>query len=240
MPYLERRRQFECRLTPDRALTTLEEAEAFLDDRGLLTLMPDSALPSLFGACHEPPYKPGSRGFGLWPATKYPWGVELAERRLRTKLHRGKGLFLSEEVAALADPLCRDELARADEGEHGPEAQRLVRRLAELGPALPEELETDRRTRERLERLGATVSRPVLVEGRYTSELARWDQLRPTLPSGSEPQSALEELLLAGVRAAVVAPEREAAGWFSWRANLAQLVEEGRLVRPEPGVVCLP
>jgi hypothetical protein len=240
MPELEHRRQFECRLTPDRALETLDEAEAFLDDRGLLTLMPDSALPSLFGACHEPPYKPGSRGFGLWPATKYPWGVELAERRLRTKLHRGKGLFLAEEVATLADPLCREELARADEGAHGAEAQRVVRRLAELGPALPEELETDRGTRERLERVGAIVSRPVLVEGRYTSELARWDQLRPNLPRGTEPQRALEELVLAGVRAAVMAPEREAAGWFSWRADVARLVEEGRLVRPAPGLVCLP
>jgi hypothetical protein len=240
MPELERRRQFECRLTPDRALETLDEAEAFLDDRGLLTLMPDSALPSLFGACHEPPYKPGSRGFGLWPATRYPWGVELAERRLRTKLHRGTGLFLSEAVAALADTLCREELARADEGAHGAEAERVVRRLAELGPALPEELETDRRTRERLERVGAIVSRPILVEGRYTSELARWDQLRPNPLSGTDPQSALEELVLAGVRAAVVAPEREAARWFSWRADVARLVEEGRLVRPEPGLVCLP
>jgi hypothetical protein len=240
MSKLEHRRQIECRLTPDRALETLDEAEAFLDDRGLLTLMPDSALPSLFGACHEPPYKPGSRGFGLWPATKYPWGVELAERRLRTKLHRGKGLFLSEKVAALADPLCREALARADEGAHGPEAQRLVRRLAELGPALPEELETDRRTRDRLERVGAVVSRPVLVEGQYTSELARWDQLRPKPPSGSEPQRALTELVLAGVRAAVVAPEREAAGWFSWRADVTRLVEDGRLVRPEPRLVCLP
>jgi hypothetical protein len=236
MPELERRRQCECRLTPDRALATLEEAESFLDDRGLLTLMPDSALPSLFGACHEPPYKPGSRGFGLWPATKWPWGVELAERRLRTKLHCGKGLFLSEDIAALADPLCREELARAEEGAHGPDAERLVRRLAELGPALPEELETDRRTRDRLERVGAIVSRPVLVDGGYTSELLRWDQLRPKAECGR----ALDDLVVAGVRAAVVAPEREAAGWFSWRADVARLVEEGRLARPQPGLVCLP
>jgi hypothetical protein len=235
MHELESRRQSECRLTADRALQTLDEAEAFLRDRGLLTLMPDSALPSVFGACHEPPYKPGSRGFGLWPATKYPWGVELAERCLRTKLHRGKGLFLSGEAAALADPLCREELARADDGGHGPDAQRLVERLAELGPALPEELDADRRTRERLERLGAIVSRPVLAGSGYTSELARWDQVRPEPSPGG-----LDELVVAGVRAAVLAPEREAAGWFSWRADVARLVDEGRLARPAPGLVCLP
>ena len=236
---LEKARRFECRLTPDRALESLDEAEAFLSDRGLLTLMADSALPSLFGACHEEPYKPGSRGFGLWPRTKYPWGVELAARCTRTKLHRGKGLFLSGETAALADPLCRGELARADEGGHGPEAQRLVALLAELGPALPEELDAERRTRERLERVGAIVSRPVLIDDRYTSELARWDQLFPKPPRGSEPRG-LDELIVAGVRAAVVAPEREAAGWFTWRADVTRLVDEGRLTQPEPGWVCVP
>jgi hypothetical protein len=232
---LEERRRVECRLTPDLALETLDEAEAFLVNRGLLTLMPDCALPSLFGACHEEPYKPGSRGFGLWPKTKYPWGVELATRCIRTKLHRGKGLFMSSEAASLADTLCRAELARAEEGSHGPEAKRVVELLAELGPALPEELEADRRTRERLERVGALVTRPVLVEGGYTSEVARWDQVRPEPSPGG-----LDELVVAGVRAAVVAPEREAARWFSWRADVARLVEEGRLARPEPGWVCLP
>ena len=235
MHKLERRRKRECRLEADRALRTLDEAEAYLRDRGLLTLMPDSALPSLFGACHEPPYKPGSKGFGLWPATKWPWGLALAERCLRTKLHRGKGLFLSDETARLADPLCRAELRRAEDGAHGPEAQRLVERLAELGPALPEELDTDRRTRDRLERVGAVVSRPVLVGSGYTSELARWDQVRPDPAPGG-----LDELVVAGVRAAVVAPEREAAGWFAWRADVARLVEEGRLARPGRGLVCLP
>jgi hypothetical protein len=90
MPELEERRRVECRLTPDRALESLDEADEFLRDRGPLTLMPDCALPSLFGACHEEAYRPGSSGFGLWPKTKYPWGVELAARCLRTRLHKGR------------------------------------------------------------------------------------------------------------------------------------------------------
>ena len=66
MEELAERRAIACRLSPDRALlVTLEEAEAFLLERGLLTLTSsDSALPSLFGACHEEPYAPGVRGFG--------------------------------------------------------------------------------------------------------------------------------------------------------------------------------
>ena len=234
---LLRQRELDCRLTPDLALETLDEAEAFLRDRGLLTLMPDCSLPSLFGACHEEPYKPGSSGFGLWPRTKYPWAFELSARCVRTKLHRGKGLFLSDDLVAVVDPLCRAELARAEEGHFGAEAQQAVERLAQIGPALPEELELGRRTRERLERVGAVVSRSVWIEPReLSSELRRWDQIRP------EPATTggLDELVIAGVRAAVVAAEREAGRWFSWPADVARLVDEGRLVRPAPGWVAIP
>jgi hypothetical protein len=55
-------RAFRCRLVPERALRSVEEAEGFLRDRGLLTRTPDSALPSLYEACHEDPYKPGRPG----------------------------------------------------------------------------------------------------------------------------------------------------------------------------------
>ena len=66
LPELVRERERACRLVPALALGTLDEAEEFLRSRGLLTRTADSALPSLFEACHEEPYKPGSRGFGLW------------------------------------------------------------------------------------------------------------------------------------------------------------------------------
>jgi len=91
---LRERRGFECRLAPDRALRTIDDAEGFLHDRGLLTRTTDCALPSLYEACHEDPYQPGSPGFGTWPATKWPWFGELAGRGyLATGVHRGKNLY---------------------------------------------------------------------------------------------------------------------------------------------------
>ena len=50
----------------------------------------------------------------------------------------------------------------------------------------------------------------------------------------------LAELVVAAVRAAVVAPEDEVPRWFSWRWYweddlLDRLVGEGRLERPEDG-----
>jgi hypothetical protein len=233
---LEARRAFECRLTPDRALETVDDATAFLDDRGLLTLTPDCALPSLFGACHEEPYS-DAPGFGQWPKTKYWWPT--AWGALGTRLHKGKGLYLSAEVAALADPLCRAELARAEAGEHGEEAAAVVRHLAESGPSLVEELREevglDKKTRARLERVGAILHKGVRLENphRHTSELRRWDQ---AVDAAEPVEDPLRELVVAGVRAAVLAPEREALRWFSWTSP-AEVLDDERLTRPAPGWV---
>src|SRR5919201_5117194 len=93
---LRERRAYECRLTPDRALQTLDEAAAFVRDRGILTRTADCALPSLHEACHEEPYRPGAGGFGEWPRTKWQWFGRLAERPGLTalKVHRGKHLLV--------------------------------------------------------------------------------------------------------------------------------------------------
>jgi hypothetical protein len=247
---LEHRRAVACRVLPERALGTIDEAEEFLLDRGMLTLMPDCSLPSLFGACHEEPYKPGGRGFAGWPRTKWWWGGALAARPgiFSVRLHAGKGLFLTEKTAAFADPLCRAELADADDGGGGPAAQRLVRHLAEAGPAAIEELEEElglhskelRGLRARLERVGAVVAMDLRVEKeggghRHTSELYRWDHV---FPEPSQGPGGLDELVVAGVAAAVLAPEREARSWFSWRAStkvIDALVAQDRLERPAPG-----
>src|SRR6266705_1464984 len=108
---LEERRAYDCRLTPDRALETLDAAEEFLVDRGLLTRTADSALPSLFEACHEEPYAPTSPGFGQWPRTKFPWFGELGARGYPIlAIHRGKSILLTPELTRIVDPICRAEI----------------------------------------------------------------------------------------------------------------------------------
>jgi hypothetical protein len=206
-------------------------------------------LPSLFGACHEEPYDPGGRGFATWPKTKWWWGGALAAQPgvFAVRLHRGKGLFLTEETAAFADPLCRAELAHADEGNHGSEEQRLVRHLAEGGPAAVEELKDElgftakelRTLRTRLERIGAVVAMALRVDAksghRHTSELYRWDQI---FPAPAKQSGGLGDLVVAGIRGAVVTPEHEVRSWFSWpvtRTDVDDLVEAHRIVRPAPG-----
>jgi hypothetical protein len=242
---LEEQRAFECRLTPDRALDTLDEAEEFLRDRNLLTRTTDSALPSLFEACHEEPYARDSPGFGQWPATKFRWFGELGARgHLILAIHCGKSLLVTDEIAKLLDPICRAELARMEAAEEG--WARLLRHLADAGPSELEDLQTElaltpkelKSLRHPLERCGAIVARSTVYEEphRHTSVLARWDQAHPKRSGASDMRQALGDLVCAGVRAAVVAPERESARWFSWRwywddGILDELVAAGRLVR---------
>ncbi|HTT52175.1 MAG TPA: hypothetical protein VMH35_12310 [Streptosporangiaceae bacterium] len=245
---LRERRARGCRLSPDRALGSLDEAEAFLRDRGMLTRTTDCALPSLYEACHEEAYQPGGRGFATWPATKWPWFGELADRGyLVTAVHRGKNLLVSHEVARLLDPICRAEIQRMHEADRG--WARLLDHLAAAGPSsvddLPLELGLKRQElralRAPLERCGAVVARSELVtagEGhRHSSELARWDQVSPVAsPVPDDPRRALAALTEAGVRAAVVVPEAELRRWFSWSwywddAMVGDLVRAGRLRR---------
>jgi hypothetical protein len=250
---LRERRTFECRLAPDRALRTMAEAEAFLRGRGLLTRTADCALPSLYEACHEAPYKPGSPGFAAWPATKWPWFGELAGRGyLITAVHRGKNLLVSGEVAGLLDPICRAEISRMRAADRG--WGRLLDHLAAAGPSSIDDLRVELRLKRQelaalrspLERCGAIVSRSLQVtaggEHAHSSELARWDQAYPgTGDADPDPGGALGALVVAGVRAAVVAPERELRRWFSWQwywtdALVDDLVRDGRLRRADDQV----
>ncbi len=247
---LRERRARECRLTPDRALRSLDEAEEFLRDRGLLTRTTDSALPSLYEACHEEAYKPGSGGFGDWPRTKWPWFGDLAERgHVVVAVHRGKNLLVTDEVAGLLDPICRAEIERMRAAD--PEWDRLLDHLATAGPSNIEDLrvELDLKPKELkglrapLERCGAIVARSLSVtagEGHaHSSELARWDHVHSgpgDVDVHLHLHHAFQELLLAGVRAAVVAHEGELKRWFSWQwywddALVEDLVRDGRLRR---------
>ncbi|HTZ92044.1 MAG TPA: hypothetical protein VMB74_06600 [Streptosporangiaceae bacterium] len=256
LPALVRRRDYECRLTPDRALDSLSEAHAFLQDRGLLTRTADCALPSLYAACHEEPIQVGGRGFASWPATKWPWAHQLAELPgvLSLDVHQGKTMLLWDDVAALADPVCRAELARMGAADAG--CAKLLAHLASSGPSLADDVEVElgltrkafKALRLPLQRCGAIVARSVVLPARsgeghiHRSELARWDQVYPR-PSGLP----LDMVALMGrtLRAAVLAPEKDLVRWFSWRsllpADLAgQLLERGLATRPAPGWLAAP
>jgi hypothetical protein len=239
---LEEWRAHELRLTPDRALESLDETAEFLRSRGLLTRTPDSALPSFFGACHEEPYLAGRGGFAEWPATKYPWYFDLAKRPgvHELRIHNGKSILLTDETLALADPILRDELARVERAD--PDWTRVLAHLADAGPSTPEDIRVELELKPKDVKL---LLSPLLRVGaivRRDEEYLRYDQAYPDPSAGG----GLDELVVAAVRAAVVAPEAEIGRrWFSWRRLFEpdlvdRLVAAGRLERPARGFVTAP
>jgi hypothetical protein len=253
---LRARRDYECRLAPDRALETFADAQDFLRDRGLLTRTPDCALPSLYEACHEDPYQPGGRGFASWPATKWPWAHELSELPdvHSLDIHRGKTMLLSDELMSLVDPVCREELARMERADPG--WAKVLSHLADTGPSVADDVEVElglkhkelRSLRSPLQRCGALVARSIVLPAEsgdghvHRSELARFDQAYPQ-PSGKPLD--IVALMGAALRAAVLAPDKDLVRWFSWRwllpADLVeQLIDRGLAVRPAGGWLAAP
>jgi hypothetical protein len=247
-------RDRQCRLSPEWALATLDEAAEFLRDRGLLTLMADSWLPSLFEACHEEPYSSHARGFGGWPKTRWVWAGQLASRPdvVTTRLHRGKLLYVSAELEPLLAAVCRKSAADAADGALGSDAARLMAVLAQ-GPVLQERIYvpglSDKAVRQAckaLERAGAIFTEEVRLESRpgghlHSLRLMRADQHERRGPRAAVSfELALDEFLLSAVHAAVVAPMRDALRWFTWpvgQDTIDRLIESGRLVQPEAGWV---
>jgi hypothetical protein len=228
-------RAHRLRLTPDRALDVLDDAVAFVRDRGVVTLTGCCSLPSLFVACHEEPHSPGKAGYGQYPKTRWWWPNALADvDGLRAaKVHRGKTVLLSRDATDVVDAIGRWEAARATG-----EAARVLEHLHAAGPSRTDELKlelaVDRRAWEGLERSGAVIARPVEVETangghRHLKELR-------SLVDGPEraPDDALVDLLRLGVGAAVVVPAREVRRWWSWDITddaIDAAVEAGAVVR---------
>jgi hypothetical protein len=226
---LEARRIQACRLDPVIALDEFGDAVAFVEDRGLLTLTPCCSLPSLFGACHEEAHSPGKPGYGQYPKTRWWWDGALAatEGVLAAKIHNGKTLYLAARLVNLLDPLCRSEIGRAEADHYGTDAGRVARHLGSAGPCTTDDLKVElgldarryQRARRILERRGVLIARHITVDTgggghRHLSELTRWDQLVDT-EADHVPETALDDLLVAVVEAAVVVPTSDAQRAFT-------------------------
>ena len=219
----------------------------------MLTRVRDCYLPSLYEACHEEPYAPGRGGFGSWPRTKWWWVGALERPGIHMlKVHRGKNLLVTSEVAAAARPAlpCRAGARR------GARRRRCAaaappgrgRALAARGPAARAGLDPKRlrALRAQLEAPGALVGRQLVIYTdagghQHTSELARWDQVFPEPPAGA---GGLAELVVGGRARGRRDARADVGAWFhrGWGSavdHVDALVAGGRLERPEPGWIAV-
>jgi hypothetical protein len=251
---LRERRKSECRLTPDGALRSIDDAEAFLRDRDsharptrrcrALRGVPRGGVPPRKRrlrrqAAHEVALV--RRGRRAWsPRRRRPSRQEPAlsiEARTRSSRTGPPASWIRSAVLSSTGCAPRPRLATPARPSRRSRPPSTVDDL-QLEPGLkPRELKSLGAPRERC---GAVVSRSGGVTAGsghwHSSELARWDQVHTGIRDvGVHLHHALGELLVAGNPAAVVAPEAELERWFSRRWECGQwLVDElvhGRLRR---------
>jgi hypothetical protein len=188
------------------------------------------------------------------PADKWWWPGALAELPgvRRTKLLRGKVLLMDIGLFDSIAPLCLTELARAEAGAYGIDAQLLVACLDQQGPSILAQLKGTlgfptramARIRHQLESVGAVISQDVELPAAngghlHTSRLLRADQAAPDTSGGTDVSQAHRRLISAAVQAAVVAPRDEVERWFAWPARevIDELVREAALHVPARGLL---
>ena len=208
----------------------------------MLARTSDSALPSLYEACHEEAYaaaaataspagpRPGGPGSASSPAAatlprraprQEPAGQPGDRGAARPDLPRPRptGCAPRTRLAAAARPPRR--------GRPVPR-RRPARRAWPRAPGT-QGAQVIRSSAAALSSPGRSPCPPAArrhAAGGHThsTELARWDQAYPagascraaSAASPSDPSGALGDLVVAAVRAAVIAPESEVRRWFSW------------------------
>jgi hypothetical protein len=216
-------RNYAHRRKPNRALTTLDEAIAFVRKIGIVLRSPDPYLPSLFGAAQGEPFKPGTSGFGSWPAHAWWWDREISALPdiVTLKLIRGQTTFAAMRVCPAIDAWVRGR-----KPERFDEFQReLIAELRDRGPTPSRELNVVRsrgragrkllrKARERLERRALLIGRPT-IHGEHLHDvlLELWET---RFPKPLTRARGIEPLLLACLKAAVgPVPVNEVERWLS-------------------------
>jgi hypothetical protein len=238
------------RLTPDRALVDLEDAAGFVAEMGVVLQAPDPLLPSLFAAAQGAPARPGTGGFGDWPAHAWWWAGALGERPdiLSCKVLLGKRTLVHRSCWPALDAAVRDREAIE------PAEAALVDALRRLGEVSAEALRDAvglggpagkarfQRTLLALERRGRVIGRAALVDGHHhVSLVCLWEQRFPERLDETLPRTV--DAFLARVLAAAGPfpeggpPERDVVRWFGWpgeesAAALGRL--SGGVPRPLP------
>ncbi len=236
------------RLHPSRPIRDVRGAVAFIRDRRIVLSTGNSSLPSLAEAIAGRPLR-GSwmanpEGFRIYNILKK---VYASRRIFSAPLILGKETLLDVSlgphmVRIAADPRRREAVI----SRLPPLAQRLLKQVEEEGELQMDRLAVPtapgRKARLLLERELLVVSRDLHTErGYHTAVVMPWSTSTDAARFARRAkhltyEQACDALVLTGVRAAVIAPEREVRRWFVFGGERVQLLlDAGRLKRLRAG-----
>lgn len=232
------------RLEPSRPLRDLRAVIAFIAERGIVLSTGRSSLPMLAEAIAGRPLR------GSWMA--HPEAHRIY--RILGRIHTHEDVFAAPLILA-KETLIHASLAPAVQRMAADQARRarVRRQLPPLARRLLNHVESDgqvrmdrwdastdqaRKARLLLERELMVVSKNLHTEhGYHTSIVMPWSRSRLSERFSEDAQNlnleqAVDTMLLAAVRSAVVAPEREMRRWLATGADrIAALLAQGRLAR---------
>lgn len=231
------------RLEPSRPIRTGPGAASFIRERRVVMCEGSSSLPVLTHAIA------GRDIRGSWMADPEVhriyrvWNKIPADAYVQVRLVEGKWVMVVPELGPHIDRIASDparrERARAD---LPPLARRLLDEVERAGTLRMDRWDVPtkqaRPARLLLDRLLLTASGGMHTEGGYhTAVVVGWADSSVSKRFASDSRwisydDAIDEVIRASMRAAVVAPEREVRRWFPFGLDrLRSLVERGDLVQ---------
>jgi len=238
------------RLKPSRPIRDARVALAFIKDWRIVLSTGHSSLPSLAEAIA------GRQLRGSWMANPEVFGiykilgtVSRSAAVLSAPLVLGKETFLDASLAPAVARIAGDATRRsACSVSLPPLAKRLLTDVEAHGEIRMDRWSAStprgRKARLALERLLMAVSRDLHTEaGYHTAVVTPWRKSRIAMRFGKAAhrlgfEEAQDQLVLAAVGSAVIAPEREVRRWFVFGAKpIEALVNEGKLRRLSAGRV---
>ena len=236
------------RLRPSRPVRDVRSALAFIEERGIVLSTGRSSLPSLAEAIA------GRQLRGSWMANpevfriyKVLGKVHRSDAVVTAPLILGRETLLDDTLGPAVARIAGDPKRRnAVRASLPPLAKRLLADVEAHGEVRmdrwPASTKRGREARLWLERLLLVVSLDIHTEaGHHTALVTPWRKSRIVGRFGKRAsrlrlQDAQDQLIVAALKSAVIAPEREVQRWFVFGARrVDRLIHDGKLERVRSG-----
>ncbi len=254
-------REQEHRLRPGLRLQTLSEIQAYVRDRGIVSVFGGNELPSIISAILGREWKPTGKGFTSW---KDWWSLKIsgqsaghalgqlerAEDILSTRIFRESKTLVSERLWPVLDPIVKHYGEFAANHEIFSELEwKILGLLEDKGPTRTDHLRSQldlegkqftsrfHRALSRLEAYGLILGYedPKPERHLHANIWQLWTQKVRVGRSPSSYQEALVDLLENTINACILAPIKERGKWFQWNGRLVEamlkLESSGRVLK---------
>ncbi len=235
-------------------LTTLPQAEKFVQDKGLVSVLGGNELPSVVSAFLGREWKPSGRGFSTWLEW---WSLKVSGEslgRALSKLERSKVVvptrifrrnktLVSQQLWPSLTPIVKHFSEEASGDRTFSKLERSILELiGRLGPIRTDKIKGELSIRGKADSgkfhmsLSKLESYALIVGSEdpqperhlHANIWSHWKSIAPDAKGKPDTSyvDAISQLLEVTLDAAVLAPEKEVAKWFRWKQEALEAKEK--------------